>query len=168
MTLLFPAIIFVNNDLSPAVQATLSTQLMLTEVIDGYEFDQRIATNPNYPTEVHLNNLRVLVVRSFYETTNRSLADVVIFIKDGLAYVESSKFGPPGQCFPVARLQLEQLLTAQAQQEVFIAGDNIQSNILYPLFPHNKTYKYPFGTDCITEAEDDIDDDDDGVIEQDS
>ena len=149
MTLLFPAIIFVNHDLSPNVEAVLQRQLMITDTMDGYEFDDRVALDPNYPTEIHLNNLRILVIRSFYETTNRNLADVVIFVKAGLAYVEHCKFGPPGQTYQIDKLQLEELLTAEAKQEFFKHRHHVQSNILYPMFHHHHRFKYPFGTDCI-------------------
>lgn len=164
MTLLYSAIIFVNNDLSSSVQATLTSQLMLSEVIDGYEFDARVAADPNYPTEVHLNNLRVMVVRSFFDLTNRNLADITIFIKEGLAYIECNKIGPPGLTRPVARLQLEELIAPP-----FITRDcdhecdchcrhkfpqycgHTQSNILYPRWPERKIYHYPFGSDPICE-----------------
>lgn len=166
MTLLYPVILFCNNDLSLSVQSSLTTQLMLTEIIDGYEFDSRVIADPNYPNEVHYNNLRVMVLRPLSDTTNRSLADIVIFIKAGLAYIEANKWGPPGQTFPIARLQLEQLINAPSNGvSSNPSGDGIQSNILYPLFPTQRTWLYPFGSDCIREATDDfdIDDDDDNT-----
>ena len=161
MTLLFPAIIFVNNDLPLSIQSSLTTQLMLTEIIDGYEFDKRVTVDPNYPTEVHLNNLRVLVMRPLSDFTNRNLADIVIFIKAGLAYIEFNKNGPPGQTYPIARLQLEQLIYANNAANIgVVSGNGIQSNILYPLFPTQQTWLYPFGSDPIEEEsvfDDDLD-----------
>lgn len=154
MTLLFSVILFVNNDLSLAVQSSLTTQLMLSEIIDGYEFDARVAADPNYPTEVHLNNLRVMVMRPLSDFTNRNLADIVIFIKGGLAYIECNKFGRPGQTYPIARLQLEQLIEANKHPSFCCPPqDPTQSNILYPLFPHQRQWKYPFGSDPIRHCE---------------
>lgn len=149
MTFLHSAIIFINTDLTTSIQSTLTTQLMLSEIIDGYEFDSRVAADPNYPTEVHLNKLRVMVMRSGSDLTNRNLADLVLFVKAGLAYVESNKYGTPGQTYPVAHLQLGELLKAKHGQPFFPWQDGVQSNILYPLFPHRKEWKYPFGTDPI-------------------
>ena len=36
------AIVFVNNDLTQNVQDALVRQLYINEVMDGYEFDQRV------------------------------------------------------------------------------------------------------------------------------
>lgn len=105
-----PAIIFVNDDLSSSIRATLTTQLQLSEIISGAEFDARVAADPNYPTTVHLNNLRLLVVRSLFDQTNRTLADIVLFIKAGLASILCGKEGPPKQTFPVGSLYINELV----------------------------------------------------------
>lgn len=104
------AIIFCNKDLTANTQAALVRQLFINEVMDGYEFDLRVALDPNYPSIVHLNNLKILVVRPFYELTNRTLADVAIFVKAGMAAVENNKFGPPNKTYPIDRLTLNSLL----------------------------------------------------------
>lgn len=104
------AIIFVNNDLSQSVEDTLKLQLRIDEVMSGTEFDARIAADPNYPDLVHLNGLRIMIIRSFRELDNRSLADIVIFVKAGLAAIEANKFGPPGKTYPVATLTIYQLI----------------------------------------------------------
>ncbi len=110
MSRITSAIIFVNNDLTPQVQGVLIQQLFINEIIDGYEFDDRVLADPNYPQTIHLNNLKILVKRPFYEHTNRELADVAIFVKAGLAAVEYNKYGPPGLTLPVARLYLNELI----------------------------------------------------------
>ena len=109
MARIVSAIIFCNNDLSTNVQAALVRQLFIDEVMDGYEFDDRIAADPNYPATIQFNKLKILVVRPFTELTNRTLADVVIFVKAGLAAIELSKYGPPGRASPVDRLTLAYL-----------------------------------------------------------
>lgn len=107
----FPsAIIFVNNDLTDQVKGVLSSQLFLDQIIDGYTFDGYVATIPNYVNLIHAQQKRILVIRDFWTDTNRNLADVVIFIKMGLASIEFNKFGPPGQTYQVANLNIYQLI----------------------------------------------------------
>jgi hypothetical protein len=163
MTLLFSAIIYVNADLTESIRETLISQLMLSDVVDGYEFDARVIADPNYPEEIHLNHLRVLVIRSLFDYTNRDLADIVIFIKAGLVYVECNKVGPPGLTLPLARLQLEEIIDpvrvksccdfdcCRCHHRFPEYCGPIQSNILYPRFNHHKTFRYPFGTEPICE-----------------
>lgn len=103
------AIIFVNKDLVPQIQGVLTRQLFLDEIMDGYEFDARVASDSNYPVNVHMNNLKILVLRDLFDLTNRNLADVVMFIKAGQASIEQNKFGPPGQTYIVDKLTLNQL-----------------------------------------------------------
>ena len=97
-------VVFVNADLTPSVQNALVRQLHISEVIDGYEFDDRVTADPNYTDIIKQFNLRIMVVRSFEELENRSLADVVIFVTHGLASVLENKFGPPGITSAVSRL----------------------------------------------------------------
>lgn len=139
------AIIFVNLDTSDSVKSTLSIQLNASESMSGAEFDARFAADPNYPTIVHNNDLRILVFRSFSDLTNRSVADVAIFIKAGLASVEANKFGPPGLTLPVARLTLHELLKGTVPIATFIPNPNVQNNILYP-FVEQEFILAPFGT----------------------
>ena len=103
------AIVFVNNDLTQNVQDALVIQLYINEVMDGYEFDQRVSKDPNYPTIVHNNNLKILVIRSFFETTNRDLCDVAIFVKAGLAAIEYNKLGPHRGTHRVEKITLNKL-----------------------------------------------------------
>lgn len=89
------AIIFCNNDLVPNVEAMLVKQLYIDEIIDGYVFDARLEANANYLAQVKAANQRILVIRPFTELDNRTLADVVIFIKAGLASILKNKYGEP-------------------------------------------------------------------------
>ena len=95
------AIIFVNKDLVDQVRAHIVKQLHISEAMDGYVFDNRVAADPDYVSKIHRLNVRILVERPFTELTNRELADVAIFVKNGLASVETKKYGPPGQTVPV-------------------------------------------------------------------
>ncbi len=104
-----PAIIFVNRDLVDQVRSWIVKQLHINEAIDGSTFDARIAADPSYPDKVHQLNLRILVERPFTEWQNRELADVAIFVKNGLASVEKNNFGPPGATFPVINIHWGQL-----------------------------------------------------------
>ena len=102
-----PAIIIVNNDLAPSTQGHLVRQLHINEVIDGYTFDGRVNDDPTYADKVKQLKLRIMVVRTFEDRANVSswtLADVVIFVKQGLAAVEVNKFGPHGITYPVLKL----------------------------------------------------------------
>jgi hypothetical protein len=109
----FPgAIIFVNNDLTDQVKSVLKSQLFLSDIITGEEFDARISSDPNYVNVIKNSFQRVLVIRSFWDHTNRELADVAIFIKNGLAYIEKNNFGPPEQTYQVAKLNIYQLIPA--------------------------------------------------------
>lgn len=104
-----PAIIFINNDLSEKSRGFIEKQLFINESYTGAEFDTIIADNPNYVTEVHDGNRRVMVSRSFFELTNRDLADVVVFVSHGLAAIEKNKFGPPGITIKVVDFYWQQL-----------------------------------------------------------
>ena len=98
------AIIFVNNDLTDNVKDMLIRQLHITETIDGYVFDDRVVANSDYPNLVKILDQRIMVVRSFFELENRTLADVVIFVAHGLASILENNFGPKGQTSTVVNL----------------------------------------------------------------
>lgn len=103
------AVIFCNNEISDGTKSTIQSQLFVNETITGIEFDARIAADPNYINEIHGNGLKILVLRSLDETTNRHLADIVLLIRNGLASVMVNKFGPPGQTYATNRMYLSQL-----------------------------------------------------------
>lgn len=100
------------GDQDPANQISeltnLQQQLLIDDTITKQEFDARVAANPNYPRIVHLQGLRVLVILTdFHDQVNRELADVVLFIKQGLASVEKNKFCEPQQ--PRLSLDIQRL-----------------------------------------------------------
>jgi hypothetical protein len=119
------AIIFVNDQVTLATISVLTTedtptpstvqgidvQLQITETISFEEFNARIASNPNYHDIVHLNKQRILVIlKNFRDCRNREYADVVMFVKQGIASVESCKFSPPGYSIDTQRLNIYNLL----------------------------------------------------------
>jgi hypothetical protein len=128
------ALIFVNNDLNSLINQLLLTQLFISYGTDGYsdgyvgtndgyyavlsgdQFDGYIVANPTYVHDIHRFGYRVLVIRDIFKdrlnnnTKNYSLADVMIFIKSGLVYIEKNNFGPPGATFSIYDLTLYQLL----------------------------------------------------------
>ena len=89
----------------------IDTQLQITETITKIEFDARVAADPNYPKVVRLNRLRILVILpDFQDITNRHCADVVMFVKQGVASVEKCKYGAPGFSLDTQRLNIFNLL----------------------------------------------------------
>jgi hypothetical protein len=129
------AIIFVNNEVTLSSLNTLAThtgiqinglapftptgsavagidlQLQITETIWFEEFNRRVAADPNYPKIVHLNHDRILVIlKDFQCITNRELADVVMFFKQGVVSVEKCKYGPPGFSLDAQRINIFNLL----------------------------------------------------------
>jgi len=106
-----PMIIFINTDLVQQVQGVFQVQFYLTQILDGPTFDGYVATIPNYVNQVHMNGQRIMVMRSLFDTTNRQLADIVLFAKAGLVSVLINKFGPPGITLPIARVTLLALIT---------------------------------------------------------
>lgn len=106
-------VIFVNNDLTDNVRNFLIKQLHITEAIDGYVFDDRIAYDPDYINKLYQFNYRLMVVRPYTELENRDLADVAIFVSHGLAAVLKNKYGPHGLTFPVVDLTWTKLCVFQ-------------------------------------------------------
>jgi len=158
-----PAIVFINGDITyppsppifigaqpsnPASDASVSEltnlqiQLFIDDTITKAEFDARVAADPNYPTIVHLQNLRILVILpTFQDGYNREYAYVVIFLHQGLADVEHNHFGPPCQNFPIQRLTIYELLRAVHSPNVVIlpfgfggSQGSCCSNCHYPFF----------------------------------
>jgi hypothetical protein len=106
----FPgAAVMVNNDLSASVQNRLQIQLHIDETIDGQELDLRIAADPSYIHNIRALQQRLLVMRDFRETTNRSEMDVVIFVRESMVYLEKNCFGPTGQAFALSNIYWGQL-----------------------------------------------------------
>ena len=89
----------------------IDTQLQITETITKVEFDARVTADPNYSKVVRLNRLRILVILpDFQDTVNRHHADVVMFVKQGVASVEKCKYGAPGFSLDTQRLNIFNLL----------------------------------------------------------
>lgn len=103
------AIIFINNDLVPQAQAHIQTQLHISQTLDGYAFDALLISDPTFLTNVIAQKRRILVLRPYTELQNRTVADVVIFVKAGMASVLQNKFGGPIDTFPVVNLHWAQL-----------------------------------------------------------
>jgi hypothetical protein len=103
------ALILVNNDLSSTIQSRLMTQLYIDEAITGTEFDARMIADPNYAHNVRVLRNRIMVIRSFQDSFDRSPFDVVIFVKFALASIEKNCFGPPHQTFQIKNLYWGQL-----------------------------------------------------------
>lgn len=122
------AIIFVNQDITGPIQGVLETQLYIDETISGSVFNQRVSDGYDgytYPDDVRGNNLRILVIQEdFRDTTNRNLADVVIFVKQGMATILKNNLGPPTLSLPVARLNIYALLRGAGSAQVVILPTN--------------------------------------------
>ncbi len=100
-----------NNDINPALQQKLVEQLEIVDVMTGTEFDDRVAADPNYPLNIELNQIRILVLRdSLQDVTNRDYADVVMFVKSGLASILYNKYGPPAATYNIDRMNIYTLL----------------------------------------------------------
>ncbi len=174
MSSLPPAIFFINGDINyppkpPYFPGTdpnaptntltiLQTQLRINDTMTKAEFDARVVADPNYPTIVHLQGLRILVIVPEYSDgyqsypprfhphiniPNVELADVVMFLHQGLADIEKNRFGPPFQSFEVQRINMYQLLRA-------VNSPNV---VILPFFtmPHCNSCDYPFYCDkCHT------------------
>ena len=113
-----PAIIFSNDDLTSQVQEVLRTQLFLDEIMSGSVFDGYVAADGYYANNIKLMGKRILVMRNFSTMANENLADVVIFIKNGLASVQKNNFGPPMQTYQVATLNMFQLLGSSSIKNI--------------------------------------------------
>lgn len=136
------AIIFVNNEISDQQKEILSQQLRLTETISGTEFNSRVEADSNYPDVVRSQNFRILVIQENYgDTTNRNLADVVIFVKQGLASVEKNNFGPPNFTFDIQRSNIWSLLRSVGSDQVVILNNYNNFNVIKECDYSNNQYK---------------------------
>jgi len=78
---------------SPSELDTIQTQLFINDTMTKQEFDARVKVDPSYPTIVHLRGLRILVILpTFQDGWNNQHADVVMFLHQGLADIESNRF----------------------------------------------------------------------------
>ena len=122
-----PALIFINanidgygysyadgysgGDFDTVGKATLEAQLYIDETIIADEFDRRINSNPNYVDLIHSFNYRILViVPNIHTYVNNSYADVVLFVKYGVASILKNNCGPHGLTLPLTNIEIHQLL----------------------------------------------------------
>lgn len=123
------AIIFINSDINDAIKNKLIAQLIITETMTGQEFDSRVGADPNYPQIIHTNYIRILVIRdSFRDLTNRNLADIVMFFKQGIVSIEQTNFGPPGLRYQLDRINLYDLLRYNGSSHVKILPSSTVSD----------------------------------------
>ena len=106
------AILFCNKDISNQVLSVLQRQLYITDTISKDLFDQFIQDG-YYVDSVKLNHQRVLVLMDYWPTvSNVELADVVLFVKNGLIATEKNLLGPP-----VSQLNIDKLTIYKLFQE---------------------------------------------------
>ena len=177
MTLILPAIsMLVNDDLVPQVQSRIVQQLQITETISLPEYQARMAGTPDYyPTIIRQNNIRLMVVASYFGIGDVRSFDIGVFIKDGQCNVDFvhehhhcwcdgyNRSTPDGYVpcchwdfshrrlsVPVDRMYWHQILKESLPDHCF--GNRnpcIQNNILFPLVcPQCGFPKGPFGTSC--------------------
>lgn len=140
--LLPAAIIFINADMTASQIKNFEKQLYINETMSGTEFDARVVADPNYPEIVHGQDLRILVIRpDFRDYTNRELADVAMFVKQGLVAVEKNKFGPHDLTYQQDRLNIWQLLRAAESPEVV----TLPEPIARPIYPCDRRLGYGLG-----------------------
>lgn len=102
-----PAIIYINPELSSSVIQTFTTQMYLSQVyLSAADFDGYIAENPDYYAQVHLNNQRILVLRSLADHTNRDLADFILYAKNGLVSIMRCRDHIPGKTLGIANIYI--------------------------------------------------------------
>jgi hypothetical protein len=93
----------------------------LDESMTLKEFNTRVANDPSYPMIAHLQGYRIMVIVPGYKNyESRQYADVVLFYSHGLVKVEMNKFGPPGQTYPLERINIYELLRAVGSRYVVI------------------------------------------------
>lgn len=109
MALIPSAIIFINDDLVPEVQAHIERQLHISQTLDGYSFDATLVADPDFVSKVKALHRRILVIRPYTELDNRTVPDVVIFVKAAMVSVLKNNFGPPAATFAVNNLHWGQL-----------------------------------------------------------
>lgn len=106
----FPAgIIFVNQEVSDSVKSTLSRQLFIDEILDGYVFIDRVTADPNYHKTVQIQNKRIMVFFDFMTRADIDpdiwqSCDLALFVKYGLGSVEANRWGPHGLTLPVSHI----------------------------------------------------------------
>jgi hypothetical protein len=175
MTLILPSIVMlVNDDLTSQVQGRIVQQLFVSEVIDLPEYQARLAGTPEYyPTIIRQNNIRLMVVASYFGIGDVRPFDIGIFVKDGQCNVDFVHeynhcwcdgynrvpdgytpcchwdFSHRRLSVPVDRMYWHEILKGTLPDHLFRGNPCVQNNILFPLdCKVCKPLAAPFGTSC--------------------
>ena len=110
----FPgAILFINKEVSEQVLSVIQSQLFINETMsDGY-FISRINNDGYYTQKVKVDGYRILVILEDFNNIlqpDRRLADVVMFVKNGLLSIEKNNYGPPIPSMTIYDLYIHKLL----------------------------------------------------------
>ncbi len=128
MDKLKPFVAFVNDNITESIRETLVQRLFVSEVISFAEFQARMISVPTYIQSVHNLNRRVLVLTNFSDEsypTYADQADLSLFCRNGLVRIGKSKVDNVGLTFPIATVQIFELLVTRAmntqlsQEDVF-------------------------------------------------
>lgn len=103
-------IVFVNNNISGSVQEKLITQLFIDLLLTGDEFDAIVDgyADGYFFADIKANHQRVMVLRNYLingipnNIPNRELADIILYISNGLANVLTKEGHKPS--LPVVNL----------------------------------------------------------------
>lgn len=98
-------IIFINSNISEQVLDVVKRQLRIDYTYDFNYFNESI-TNDGY---FGLNQRLLILVSDFENVENREKADVVLYVKMGLAYILKNNFGPTGLTVQVDRMYIHKL-----------------------------------------------------------
>ena len=111
VNLLAPALLIaINTDLSSEVLSITQQQFFIDDTINNEELTARFNADPNYLSEIHGNNLRVLVVKPANDLNNLDKFDLILYFKNGLISVEGCKYGGVGISYPLRSSYLSQIL----------------------------------------------------------
>jgi hypothetical protein len=105
-----PFVMFVNNDLSDQVKSVFVRQFYLSEIMTGAQFDGYVASIDGYVQTLYIDGYRVMVERDLSDHTNRQLANITVFYKNGLLSVLKDGYGPPTLELPLDRVSFTNLI----------------------------------------------------------
>jgi hypothetical protein len=97
---MIPGIIVINPEMTQQDLLSLKTQLDLSEIITGEEFDDRVTVDPTYHRQVYMLGRRVLVIRQDIYSCDRKNVDFILDLRNGLVsvnYVRRSESDPYAQ-----------------------------------------------------------------------
>lgn len=98
---------------------TIQTQLFIDDTMTKDEFDARMAVDPNYSLIVRLQGMRILVILpTFHDILHRHHADVIMFLHQGLADIETNWFGECRQSIEMQRFTIYDVLRASHDRNV--------------------------------------------------